>query len=211
MSDIVSLVRAVVQDELKKLNFGEIAEVVKTYPHAEGDTCNYECDVQIRETGTILELVPITTPHIGMVSPPVVGELVLVIYVHGDSNRPVIAGRLYSNTMNPPEYTENNWKVAAPHDDDRSISIEEDGTILVQTGDTGISMSNSGLIEIKSPEDINITVDGAATVNCSDCKIDASGNIELGASGGGVITDMTHKCYLTGAPPVGSTTVTAKG
>ena len=210
MSDIVSIIRSVVQEELKKLNFGEVAKVVKTYAHAEGDSTNYECDIEIRETGVILEQVPMTTPHIGMASPPVVDELVLVIYIHGDINQPVIAGRLYSNEIYPPEYTEDSWKVAVPTDGERSITLDDEGKIVLTNGDTTVTIEESGKVEIISPEDIDITVDGNTNITCSDCTIDASGDINLGTGGGAVITDKSHKCYYSGAPLVGSTTVKAK-
>ncbi len=54
-------------------------------------------------------------------------------------------------------------------------------------------------------------IKGNVNLKCADCKIDASGKIELGSGGTGVITEASHKCYFTGAPLVSSKNVTAKG
>ena len=48
-------------------------------------------------------------------------------------------------------------------------------------------------------------------LTCVDCEIDASGKVDLGTGGAGVITEATHHCYFTGAPLVGSKDVKAKG
>ena len=53
--------------------------------------------------------------------------------------------------------------------------------------------------------------DGNVELSCADAKIKASGNIDLGEGGHGVITTGSHKCYITGKPLVGSATVKAKG
>jgi len=61
---------------------------------------------------------------------------------------------------------------------------------------------------------MKVEVNGNVALKCSDCKIDASGKIELGEGeleGKGVITEDSHKCYFTGAALVGSKNVKAKG
>jgi len=45
----------------------------------------------------------------------------------------------------------------------------------------------------------------------SDFSLDASGNVDLGQSGAGVITEQSHRCYFTGKALVPSGTVKAKG
>ncbi len=47
--------------------------------------------------------VPVATGLIGGASIPAVGELVLVQFVNGDINHPVIVGRLYDDQNRPPE------------------------------------------------------------------------------------------------------------
>ena len=115
MSDIVSIIQAIVRDELKSLRLGDLAVVTSVFPHAEdSDGHNYECNVKLREGNLELRRVPIATPHIGMASAPRVGDLVLISYVRGDPNRPIVQGRLYSDEANPPLHEENEWRIEAP-------------------------------------------------------------------------------------------------
>lgn len=211
MSDLVTIIRAIVRDELKALRLGDIGVVTSNFPHADGDEHNHECNVRLREGELELRHVPIATPHLGMVSAPKVGDLVLVSYVGGDANRPIVVGRLYSADNNPPVHEADEWRVESPLTGKTSIAIDKDQSVVVTAGETIVTVKQGDSVEIKSPKDLKVEVDGNVDIKCKDAKIDASGNIDLGTGGGGVITDKTHKCYFTGAPLVGSPTVKAKG
>lgn len=198
MTDPVTIIRAIVRDELKSVRLGDLAVVTSAFPHAAGDANNYECNVRLREGNLELRKVPIATPHVGMVSAPQVGDLVIVAYVGGDPNRAIVIGRLYSDQARPPVHKEKEWRVESPLQGQTSLAIDDKGTVVIKAGETVVKVNKDGKVEIK----------------CSDCKIDASGKIELGEGeleGKGVITEDSHRCYFTGARLVGSKTVTAKG
>ena len=108
MTDVVTLMRALIREELRALRLGDLGVVTSVFPHADGDAHNYECNVRLREGELELRKVPIATPHIGLVSTPRVGDLVLLSYVGGDPNRPIVAGRLYSEQAPPPVHAANN-------------------------------------------------------------------------------------------------------
>jgi phage baseplate assembly protein gpV len=211
MADLVNIIRAIVRDELRALRLGDVGVVTSAFPHEDGDAHNYECNVRLREGELELRKVPICTPHLGMASAPAVGDLVLVSYVGGDANRPIVVGRLYSADKHPPVHAEHEWRVESPLAGETSIAIDKDASVVITAGDTVVTVKKSDSVELRSPADLKIEVDGNVAVKCVDCKIDASGNIDLGEGGGGVITDKTHKCYFPGAPLVGSPTVKAKG
>ena len=213
MSDVVDIIRAIVRDEMASLRLGDIAEVTAVYAHATPiDGANHECDVTMRETDVTLTRVPMTTPHIGMVSTPNVGDLVLISYVNGDANRPIIVGRLYHATSNPPVHAEGEWRVEAgpPAPTPSAIAIDDAGTVVVTAGITEVKVDPTGAVEISSATDLSVDVKGNVSLSCINCSIDAMGTIDLGSGGGGVITTTSHKCYFTGAPLIGSLTVTAK-
>ena len=69
-------------------------------------------------------------------------------------------------------------------------------------------------IEIGASGKINIESEGDVEVICANCKINASGNIDLGEGGDGVITSgpsgTLPVCFVTGAPIPCSSTVKAK-
>jgi len=211
LSDPVSIIRAIVRDELKSLRLGDLAIVTSVFPHAEGDENNYECSVKLREGDLELRRVPMATPHMGMVSVPNVGDLVLLSYVGADPNRPIVVGRLYSDKANPPEHDENEWRLKYPFEGETEIAIDKEEAIVLTAGKTVVTVEKDGAVQITGETDLQIEVKGNVDLKCSDCKIDASGNVELGSGGAGVITEDSHKCFFTGAPLMGSKSVKAKG
>jgi phage baseplate assembly protein gpV len=92
-----------VQEELGRVRTAELAIVQEQYPHADdSDKDNYACTVRLRDSGIVLEQVPVATSRIGCVSVPALNELVLVQFVGGDINAPIITGRLYNDEDRPP-------------------------------------------------------------------------------------------------------------
>ncbi len=211
MTDLVTIIRAIVRDELKSLRLGDLGVVTSSFPHADGDEHNHECNVRLRDSEVELRKVPIATPHLGMVSAPQAGDLVLVSYVGGDPNRPIVVGRLYSADNNPPVDAADEWRVESPLTGEASIAIDKDASVIITAGDTIVTVKKSDSVELKTPKDLKIECDGNVAIKCKDAKIDASGNIDLGTGGAGVITTQSHKCYFTGAALIGSQTVKAKG
>lgn len=96
-------VRRIVREELGQVRTAELALVEEQHPHAgEVDHDNYACTVRLRDSGLVLRKVPVATQRIGTVSIPAVGEMVLVQFVGGDLNAPIITGRLYNDEDRPP-------------------------------------------------------------------------------------------------------------
>jgi len=96
-------IQRIVQEELGRVRTAELAIVQEQHPHAgDSDKDNYACTVRLRDSGIVLEQVPVATYRIGCVSIPVVDELVLVQFVGGDINAPIITGRLYNDEDRPP-------------------------------------------------------------------------------------------------------------
>ncbi|WP_309897337.1 phage baseplate assembly protein V [Archangium sp.] len=210
MSDLVTIIRAIVRDELASLRLGDIGVVTSSFPHAEGDENNHECNVQLRESGLELRRVPIATPHVGMASAPRAGELVLISYVGGDPNRPIVVGRLYSDEVNPPVHAADEWRVVSPPGGTTSIAIDADQSVVLSAGETVLTLKQDDVITIQGKADLTIEVDGNVQLKCQDCTVDASGKIDLGKGGSGVITEQSHRCYFSGEPLKGSKEVKAK-
>lgn len=211
MTDPVSIIRAIVRDELKSLRLGDLCVVTSVFPKSEGDNNNYECNLKLRDGDLELRRVPMVTPHIGMVSAPRVGDLALVSYIGGDPDRPIVVGRLYSDQANAPVHEEDEWRVESPFQGETVLAIDKEQSVVITAGTTTVTVKKSGNLEIVGEKDLKIEVNGNVKLTCKDCKIDASGNVDLGRGGGGVITEKSHKCYFTGAALVGSKTVKAKG
>src|SRR5438552_1540951 len=90
-------IQHIIQEELRQIRTAELAVVQEQHPHAsESDTDNYACSVRLRNSGIVLKQVPIATSRIGSVSIPSTGDLVLVQFIGGDINAPVITGSFYN-------------------------------------------------------------------------------------------------------------------
>lgn len=234
--NIIETIQKIVHHELQKIRIGELGVITSAFPHSDdGDKDNYECNVKLKDTQLELRKVPVATPHIGSAVIPNVGDLVYVSFVRGDVNQPIIMGRLYNDEDRPPANKINELLIQAPYKGTTNFKMDAEGNVIVTAGETTLILKKDGDVllnskakldvkiegesKIQSKGNINIESDGEikikvandATIECANCKIQASGNIDLGEGGGGVVTDMTHKCFLTGAPPIASTTVKAKG
>jgi hypothetical protein len=80
------------------------------------------------------------------------------------------------------------------------------GVFIIEGEKARIQIDTAGKVEIVSDSDVEIT--------CVNCKIKASGNVDLGEGGGGVVTSgplgSLPACLVTGAPIPCSSTVKAK-
>ncbi len=81
-----------------------------------------------------------------------------------------------------------------------------EGLLLIEAEKARIKIDQEGKIEVETANDIEIT--------CENCIVNASGNIDLGENGAGIVTGgpagTLPVCFVTGAPIPCSATVNAK-
>jgi len=117
--------RRLVREEMARLHLAELAIVEEQHPHASaGDDDNYACSVRLRETGLVLKRVPVATARVGLAAIPQVGDLVLIQYLGGDINAPVITGSLYNNQDRPPLNEDGQAVVSLPADSEDGVRLE---------------------------------------------------------------------------------------
>lgn len=103
MSDLYDSIREIVREELRQPRFAELAVVQEQHPHNdEGDSDNYSCTVVMRDNGIVLKRVPAAVFRKGAAAIPDIGDLVLVQFLNGDINAPIIVGSLYNDEDRPP-------------------------------------------------------------------------------------------------------------
>lgn len=194
-------VQRIVQDELGRSRTAEIGIVQEQHPHAsDGDSDNYACTVNLRDSGLVLRRVPVATDQIGAVRIPAVGEMVLVQFIGGDLNAPVITGRLYNDEDRPPVNDEGQAILHLPlgaSDDDavhielhsgdtRSLTIKLGSTLTVQAQD------DDPVIQLAVDEDkavVTIDRDGAVTITSKGSLKLEGADISIEAKSG----DLTLK------------------
>lgn len=171
MSRVIDLIRQVVAQELSCLRGNALGVVTAIFPHeAEDDENNYEVNVRLKYEGLELLRAPVSAGHAGMATPLKVGDLVLVQFVNGDLNQPVVTGYFYHADNRPPLHkadeilfehrvsdgTFNHLRFAA----DGTIFLQRDVTKLEDNSKAkaGIKIDPGGNIEIQAGEKIVITL-----------------------------------------------------
>lgn len=197
MNSLIEIIEKIVRKEIEKLRFSEMGVVSAIYPYSENED-NYECDVKLKNSGLELKRVSVTAPRMGTAEIPNKGDLVLIDFVRGDSNAPIITGRLYNDEDRPPPNKENeiiSWLPLHAKDKEKIITemrsfdgkrevllkLPEDVTLRVvdnefkgEIGKTGFSFKQDGegVITIEAGKSkVNIKQDGDIEIN-SQAKID---------------------------------------
>jgi hypothetical protein len=198
---LFDVIRRIVREEVGALRGAELAVVESQHPHAdEGDADNFACTVRLRDSGLVLRRVPVATRRIGEAAIPPVGSLVLVQFLGGDINAPVIVGSLYDDAHRPPVNEDGTAVVHLPldagdadavhielrHGDVRELTIRlGDGlTIALRDDDPVIEIdaAGKGALSIERDGALTIKSGGNVKVEGSDITIEAQGTLTLKGS-----------------------------
>lgn len=180
-------IQRIVREELAQVRPSELAVVQEQHPHAsDSDDDNYACTVKLRDSQLVLREVPVATGQIGVASIPAVGELVLVEFVGGDVNAPVIVGRLYNDEDRPPANDDGKAVLHLPPaaGDSDAVHVE-----LTSGGARSIVLKlGSGLELTLQDDDPAVKVDvggGSATLEIAKdgaLSVQSNGKLELKAT-----------------------------
>ncbi len=179
MSDLFDSIRQIVREELRQRRFAELAVVQEQHPHADdGDTDNYSCTVVMRDNGIVLKRVPLMVIRKGAAAVPDVGDLVMVQFLNGDLNAPIIVGSLYNDEDRPPANASGQAVFKLP--------LEGGGVELL------VDTENSTSVELKVGSGVTVTLvddDPVVTIDVDGGKatleISRDGSLSL-SSGNGV-------------------------
>jgi phage baseplate assembly protein gpV len=192
-------IQRVVQEELARVRTAELATVQEQHPHAgDSDKDNYACTVQLRNSGILLKQVPVATQRIGAVAIPAVGELVLVQFVGGDVNAPVITGRLYNDEDRPPANDDGQAILHLPlgasdadavhielHSGDKRELVLKMGSgvvIEIKDDDPAVKVdvgSGAGVVQIDSDGTMTLESRGTIQLKGTEINVEAQGQLNL--------------------------------
>jgi uncharacterized protein involved in type VI secretion and phage assembly len=188
-------IQQIVRDEVGRIRTAELATVQKQHPHAsDGDGDNYACTVVLRDSGIVLSRVPVATGRIGSASIPAVGELVLVQFVNGDVNAPVIVGRLYNDEDRPPPNDDGQAILHLPlgASDDQAVHLELHSggarKAIVKLG-SGLDVTvqdDDPVVKVDVGGNATVSIDKAGNVSIesqADVELKAGGSMDIEASG----------------------------
>jgi phage baseplate assembly protein gpV len=183
VSNLYDTIRKIVQQELARTRTAELAVVQQVHPC---DPDNYACTVVLRDSDIVLKQVPLTTPRKGVAMVPDVGDLVLVQFIGGQVNAPVITGTLYNDQDRPPQNAEKQAVVHLPSDSDVSSALR----IELNTGPANaVVLSIGGALKLTLIDDDPVVkldvADGKATLTIArdgTVKLESSNALNIKAS-----------------------------
>lgn len=196
MSGIVETFKKIAEAEVKKLHISELGVVTSVFPHSgDSDNDNYECNVKLKDTDVELRKVPVATPHIGLADIPHVGDLVLLSFVNGDINSPIIVGRLYNDEDRPPTSSAEEFVYKPPYSkntslrrvyldfpgDDVTLTFKDD-QVKLHVGKTDISVDGNG-VTIETQADVTIKSAATLSIKAKSIKMESDQETELTANG----------------------------
>ncbi|MGB8698817.1 MAG: phage baseplate assembly protein V [Thermosynechococcaceae cyanobacterium] len=198
MDSIVGVMQKVAEQETRKRYTHELGIVTAVFPHAaDSDKDNYQCSVKLKNKkqpdGSDFELrkVPLVTPHIGLANIPKVGDLVILGFINGSINAPIILGRLYNDEDRPPK-NDTGQLILTELDSltltlksGTKIDIDADGNVTIEAkGDVTINKGSKGAARQDDPVEVTIpagtfitTVAGQATGTPNPAPVKVQGKI----------------------------------
>ena len=177
--DAYTDLRRIVREEMKALRLAELAVVQETHPHAaQDDDDNYACTVRLRDTDLVLVRVPVMTARKGMAAIPDIGDLVLVQFLGGDPNAPIITGSLYNDEDRPPENAEGEIVLRLPADASEGEGVE----LRVTSADAATAkFALGGALKIELKDDDPVVVLEVGD-NTASLTIESDGTVTLKSS-----------------------------
>ncbi len=217
MTEIIEVLRAIIRDELAQRRGPELGIVTAIQAReAGGSENNHQVNVRLRASGLELQRVPVAVARLGLSVLPRVDDLVLVVFVNGDLNAPVVVGSVYDESVQPPvgKAAEVVYMPTDPDDSSiRRLHVELGNGSLLTIDDDKLTVTLGGT-ELVIQRDGDITVKGAGKLEVqtqTDITLAASGNLELKAQGNVTISGVSVTVEGSGAAKLKAPAVTIAG
>jgi uncharacterized protein involved in type VI secretion and phage assembly len=240
MESVVGVMKRVAEHEARRILTTELGVVTAVFPHAEeSDTDNYQVSVQLKTRllpdGQRMELrkVPVATPYLGFAAIPNVGDLVLVQFIGGDVNAPVITGRLYDDESRPPINLQDELLVRHKRDKGGAIKLDAEARIVLTSAneentltldDEAITLKNEKFsltidfkgekIVLSSDKDLQlVATSGTLTLEGNAVEITSKSDVKITASSGKLAAEVMEASVKssTSATIEASAAMTIKG
>jgi uncharacterized protein involved in type VI secretion and phage assembly len=193
-TSLLDSMRRVAKEEIGRPRMPDVARVTDIHP---SDPDNYACSLQLRDSAIVLNHVPVATGKLGLAHIPAIGDMVLVQFVGGDINSPIVVGSLYNNQDRPPASKDGQCVLHLPLGakdadaahievssvDKRKLIVRMGSTeVTIQDGDPAVSIDvggnakltigSNGAVKVQSSAGLDLKADG-------DMKIEAGGTLTL--------------------------------
>ncbi|HHG85662.1 MAG TPA: hypothetical protein ENJ82_13015, partial [Bacteroidetes bacterium] len=192
MDSIIEIMQSVAEREAEKIYTTELGLIIAVFPHeSDSDDDNYACNVRLKNRkqpdGSDFELqkVPIATQHIGLANIPNLNDLVLLSFIGGDINAPVITGRLYNDEDRPPANASDEFILQHSLKKGGTVKMDADGVITLsgQDGKSVVTINDDEVTLSTGNDQVTIKLEGGGITidsGTSDVTIKSAGNVTLG-------------------------------
>ena len=182
---LVEVIKRIAENEVKKLHLLELGIVTSVFPHStDQDNDNYQCNVRLKDKEVEIRKVSVATQQIGLTNVVHVGDLVLVSFINGDINSPVIIGRLYNDEDRPPQNKEEEivYKPSYGKNVDlRRLNIVLPGGVDVTVNDDKIKVivGQASIVAYANGDIAISSVDNGGNSNKSSITLNKTGDIDV--------------------------------
>ncbi|HVE86641.1 MAG TPA: DUF2345 domain-containing protein [Myxococcales bacterium] len=197
MTELMATLRAIVRQELARVRMPELGIVTQVMAHDGDDSPNnHQVNVRLRSSGLELQRVAVATSRLGLSALPNENDLVLVNFVGGDLNLPVVVGCIYDDQAHPPTAALHEVVYQPPDDEDsnaKRLHVElpsgctltvQDEVVTVTMGDTSVVVNKDGDVTVNAKGKVTIQSQDNVEVEAQgDLKLSAQGNVEVKAQG----------------------------
>jgi uncharacterized protein involved in type VI secretion and phage assembly len=180
VSEIVPSLRALIRAELAAVRVLELGIVTQVFTNQGGQgKAAIELDLRVRGSALELQRVPVAVGRLGLSWCPRVDDLVVVAFVGGDLNAPIVIGSLYDERVLSPDAGPDEIVYAVPDDakdgvrrfelqlpNSRKLTIE-DKKLTITMGSTTISVEADGAIKLEAGGDLSLKASGDLTIEAS--------------------------------------------
>ena len=155
-----------------------LASVTAADTNADGSGArNVEVNAKLHGSDLELQRVPVATGRIGLSAAPRVGDTVVIAFVGGDLNGPVVIGSLYDDQRHPPKAAPDEIVYEVPDDAAGVRRVE----VTTASGNQ-VTIEDDTLKVVMGATTMEIAADGAVTIECAtDLVIDAQGDVTIKA------------------------------
>jgi len=195
MSSLVTVMSEVARRELathRSLALGVVTEAVSN----DGGSGEHhlECQVRLHGSELVLQHVPVAVARPGLSALPRVGDLVVLGFLDGDINGPVLLGSLHAADIPSPDATpaEVVYEVPDPGGDVRRLEIRlpngnlltvKDDSVTLDFDGTRVVVESGGAITLKAKGDLTLSAEGDLTLEAKgDVNVKASKNATVESS-----------------------------
>ena len=217
MTALLSTLRTLIRAELARTRAPALATVTQVYPRT-GDSAkdNHQVDVKLIDSEVELPRVPVAVQRLGWSALPEVDDLVVVVFVGGDLNAPIVIGCVYDDQSHPPVAQAHEVVYMPPEDEDsavRRLHVElsnggkltlDDDKLTIELGDTSVVVNRDGDLTIKAKGKLHLESE-------SDIELVAGGDLKLEAQGSATAKGMSVTVEGQSATKVKGAQVTLAG